>query len=148
MIEILNVTATVILGLYAGSLLTEAMILVPYWRKMPAEDFFRLHGTLGPKLFHYFAPLTVLAVGLSIAIPIINSGQNKYWVSAAILAVCALAIFFIYFNKANKRFADHSLPNDKLHAELKRWASWHWIRTGLIIAALGASVLGHMEVTA
>ena len=55
MIEQLYILATIILGLLAGSLLTEAAILVPYWRRMEPNDFLRLHGALGPGLFRYFA---------------------------------------------------------------------------------------------
>lgn len=145
MIEALNLIATITLGLYAGSLLTEAVILVPYWRRMPADEFFRLHGTLGPKLFHYFAPLTGAAVALSIAVPILNKGQSISWIMAALFSACALAIFFIYFSRANSHFADRSIPSDQLSSELTRWATWHWVRTILTIAALAASILGHMD---
>jgi uncharacterized membrane protein len=145
MIDALNLMATVFLGLYAGSLLTEAMILVPYWRSMPAEDFFRLHSNLGPRLFRFFAPLTVIAVISTVLVGILNSVQGKYfWVVAAVLAAGALLIFFIYFKKANKSFADHRLSTNQLPLELKRWAVWHWIRTIVVILAFATSVLGHM----
>jgi uncharacterized membrane protein len=145
MIDALNLMATVFLGLYAGSLLTEAMILVPYWRKMPAEDFFRLHSELGPRLFRYFAPLTVVTVFSAILVGILSADKgNIYWSLSAILAASALFIFFIYFKKANKSFADHSLSANQLPLELKRWAVWHWIRTIAVIVAFATSVLGHV----
>jgi len=144
MVDALNLMATVSLGLYAGSLLTEAMILVPYWRKMSAEDFFGLHSELGPRLFRYFAPLTVIAVMSTVLVGILNSAQgNIYWVVSAVLAASALLIFFIYFKKANRSFADHSLSANQLPLELKRWAVWHWIRTIVVIIAFVTSVLGH-----
>jgi len=145
MIDTLNLMATVFLGLYAGSLLTEAMILVPYWRRIPADDFFRLHGNLGPELFRYFAPLTVIAVMSTVLVGIMNSVQgNIFWVISAVLAASALLIFFIYFKKANSSFADHSLSSNQLPLELKRWAVWHWIRTFVVIVAFATSVLGHV----
>lgn len=60
-IEILQLLPCLLLGLLVGSLLTEAMILVPYWRTMDAKESLRLHSTMGPKLYSYFAPLTVAA---------------------------------------------------------------------------------------
>ncbi len=137
MIDILTTLTTAVIGLYAGSLLTEAMILVPFWRGMSADDFFEGHGQMGPSLFRYFAPLTVLAVILSIVTAVVSGGRH-IWVAG--LCLTALAIFFIYFKKANQSFADHSLSHDALPAELARWQTWHWIRTIIIIAALLLSV--------
>lgn len=39
MIDILSIFSTLMLGLFAGSLLTEGGILVPYWKKMTPENF-------------------------------------------------------------------------------------------------------------
>jgi hypothetical protein len=134
---IIPALTTTVIGLYAGSLLTEGVILVPYWRRMTAEDFFSKHGEMGPSLFKYFAPLTSLAVGLSVLTAIMMGGRH---IIAAALCVSALIIFFLYFKKANASFADHSLPNDKLKDELAKWSAWHWGRTVIIIAALYVSV--------
>lgn len=133
MIEILTIVTTAVIGLYAGSLLTEAMILVPFWRRMSAEDFFARHGDMGPSLFRYFAPLTVLAVILSVVSAALAGGRHVW---AAGLCLTALLIFFVYFKKANQSFADHSLSNEGLPAELARWSAWHWTRTVIIITAL------------
>ena len=40
MTEALQILTTAVIGIFAGSMLTEAILLVPYWRSMPAEDFF------------------------------------------------------------------------------------------------------------
>ena len=144
MLDFLNVISTAIVGLYAGSLLTEAMILVPFWRRMKPADFFRLHGSMGPSLFRYFAPLTTLAVALSVIAAALNMASNLAWNISAGLCVTALIIFFVYFKKANQSFADHSLKNEELAGELSRWASWHWLRTVLIIFAFTISIGGHL----
>lgn len=144
MIELLALLSTLALGLFAGSLLTEAMILVPYWRRMKASEFFELHGSLGPNLFRYFAPLTSIAVGLSVALAVVAGTGNIPWLISAALCLVALAIFFIYFRVANNRFATHDLEESALSGELKKWSSWHWLRTALVIIALGASIYGHM----
>lgn len=148
MIYIINILSTLVLGLYAGSLLTEAMILVPYWRRMQPAEFFGRHSSLGPSLYRYFAPLTTGAVMLTVAVAILNRGENMAWNVTAGLCLVALAIFFIYFKKANNSFADHSLADEDLAAELTRWANWHWSRTVLMIIALGISIAGHLPVQA
>ncbi|MGB0907387.1 MAG: hypothetical protein ACPGVT_07825 [Maricaulaceae bacterium] len=134
---IISTLTTGIIGLYAGSLLTEGVILVPYWRRMSAEDFFSKHSEMGPSLFKYFAPLTTLAVMMSVLTAVLVGGRH---VIAAGLCVSALVIFFLYFKKANASFADHSLANEDLKAELAKWAAWHWLRTVILIAALFVSV--------
>lgn len=143
MLETLNLLSTLMVGLYAGSLLTEATILVPYWRRMDPDVFFRLHGSLGPRLFRYYAPLTASAVALALIVAILNQVHNMAWNVTAGLCLTALVIFFVYFSKANKSFADHSLQHDALAGELTRWASWHWLRTILVIIAFASSVAGH-----
>ena len=143
MADIVQLSSTLVLGLLAGSLLTEAIILVPYWRKMEPALFFELHSSLGPNLFRYFAPLTILAVGLAVAVAMITGAANLAWLVAAGLCIAALAIFFIYFRAANNRFANHDLADAALAGELKKWATWHWLRTLIIIVAFGISILGH-----
>jgi membrane protease YdiL (CAAX protease family) len=145
MVDVYNVLTVVVVGLYAGSLLTEAMLLVPYWRTMAAEDFFRLHGEFGPRLFRFFAPLTIAAVVLPLLAAVRGflapSGPN-FWALAAVgLLLVVLAIFFVYFRAANQRFADRALSNDALKSELTRWSRFHTFRTVLTITAFAASVL-------
>ena len=143
MIEALYLASTVMLGLFAGALLTEGMILVPYWRKMAPADFFRLHGEMGPGLFRYFAPLTVIAVILAVAAALVSLGEPTpayTRILAGIGAALTLLIFFVYFKAANQAFADHSLADAALKPELARWAAWHWLRTIIIILAFAASV--------
>ena len=87
----LNAVATLVLGIYAGSLLTEGVVLVPYWRRMPHAEFMRLHGDVGPSLFRYFAPLTTAALLLSVVAavrgPALASGEP--WRPSSASAPCS-----------------------------------------------------------
>lgn len=146
MIDFLNIITTLAIGLFAGALLTEACILVPYWRKMHPDEFFRLHGSIGFNLFRFFAPLTTIAVVLSVisgAIEIGGENANFLLLASTIFCLIALAIFFLYFKKANKKFADHSLNAEELVMELRHWAIWHWFRTGLVVAAFACSITAY-----
>ncbi|MEO9635134.1 MAG: DUF1772 domain-containing protein [Roseobacter sp.] len=143
MFELVHILSTFSIGLFAGALLTEGCILVPYWRRMDASDFFRLHGNMGFDLFRYFAPLTVLAVTMSIlsaGISLASDAPVIWPLVAAGLCVVVLSIFFLYFKKTNDKFAKHIIQDSQLPAELSRWAMWHWFRTVLVMIAFAASI--------
>ena len=50
------------IGLFAGAMLTEAVIIVPQWKVIGAVEFNKLHKVLNKRFFRFFAPLTTLAV--------------------------------------------------------------------------------------
>lgn len=144
-IEVLQLISSLALGLLVGSLLTEAMILVPYWRSMEAKEFLRLHSKLGPRLYTYFAPLTILATMLPVfaaVMPIIMD-TTPHWLSLvpAIITLIMLAIYFGYFKGANESFKTGSIGVDGLPEELTKWANWHWVRVILGVTAFFTSLL-------
>lgn len=144
MVDYLYLASTFTMGLFAGALLTEACILVPYWRRMKPSEFFRLHGGMGFNLFRYFAPLTAVAVLMSIssfAVAVIVEESPLWQGVAAVLCIIALLMFFFYFKNANAKFATHSISENELVIELRRWAIWHWTRTILILAAFVFSLV-------
>ena len=147
MIEVIQGSALFCLGLYAGSLLTEGAVLVPIWRRLPGEEFFRMHADIGPRLFQYFAPITIAGV----AAPVIYAGvtlaagrQSPALVLAAAgLCIAALLTYPLYFRSANQRFADRSISKEALGSELARWALVHWARTILVVTAFGCLAFIH-----
>jgi len=144
-IEVLQLISSLALGLLVGSLLAEAMILVPYWRSMEPKEFLSLHSTLGPRLFLYFAPLTILATifpVLAAVVPVIL-GATFHWLSLvpAIITLLMLAIYMGYFKGANDSFKSGSVGVEGLSEELTKWAKWHWIRVVLGIVAFITSLL-------
>lgn len=151
MIEALIVLATLVLGLFAGSLLTEALLLVPYFRSLSFEEFNRLHREFGPRLFAYYAPLTISATLVPLAAaaatmldyPRINFFA---WLAAALVLVI-LATYVFYFRAANLAFAERRLDEPALAKELARWAGVHTLRTALAMSAFIASVLAVLRAT-
>ncbi len=134
--------ATLILvGLLAGSLLTEGMVLVPFWRGLPMATFYDLHGAGGPKLFRYFAPLTALAVLSSIVLAVMD-GRAATWTAACFCGM-ALASFFVFFRATNRKLTAHTYNAGELASVLRVWAIWHHVRTGLVGAAFAALAFGH-----
>jgi len=144
-IEGFQLISSLVLGLLVGSLLTEAMILVPYWRSMEPKEFLRLHHTLGPRLFTYFAPLTILATIIPVlaAVMPVVVGETYHWLSfvPAMITLVMLVIYMGYFKGANESFKSATVGVEELSEELTKWASWHWLRVVLGMAAFFTSLL-------
>lgn len=138
-IELIQLASSFFLGLLVGSLLTEALILLPYWRAMDPEEFLNLHGSLGPRLYGYFAPLTIIATVLPVlaAITSVVVGSSFFNLSIvpAIITLVMLFIYVIYFKGANESFKTDSVGVDGLSEELERWSKWHWVRVFLGLVA-------------
>lgn len=141
----LSLATTLVLGLFAGSLVTEALLLVPYWRTLKMEPFYALHQDFGPRLFRYFAPLTSVATLLpfvSAARGFLGEGRQDpiAWLSAVLIVAVTLT-FPLYFKAANQAFADRRLNEDQLQRALARWAKVHSFRTTLALLGFAASAM-------
>lgn len=133
------------LGVFAGGMLTEGCVLVPYWRSLKPSEFFAWYAANGQRLQGFFGPLTIVTTLLALAAGLSSlcEGHPAGWLAtlAAGLSVAVVLTFFVYFGKANKSFANASFPADEVAAELDRWARWHWWRTGLSFLALAAAMM-------
>jgi hypothetical protein len=142
LLQLLNVAG---LAVYVGAMLTEGAILVPYWRSLPAGDFFTWYRVNDRRLLRFFGPLTGVAAVLAVAaavVAVVAGAPGWRWAcGAAALMITAAATFFVYYEAANARFAAASIRPADLAAELGRWAVWHWARTALGAAALAAAML-------
>ncbi|BDS11473.1 DUF1772 domain-containing protein [Aureispira anguillae] len=138
------------LGIFLGAQVTEALLFVPNWKSLGADDFFDFYKNYGKKIHHFFAPLTIAATVLPL-ITVVYSfiHQTKYQVLFGLMGLFTLAFFltyFLYFKEANQRFFDGSLPNEKLPKELKKWGNWHWIRVCFEFIAFGLSLFLLMKI--
>lgn len=139
------------LGLFAGSLLTEALLLVPYFRSLSFEEFNRLHREFGPRLFRYYAPLTISATLVPLvtaAATILDYPRTNFfaWLAAALVLVI-VATYVFYFRAANLAFAERRFDEPGLAKELSRWAGVHTFRTALALCAFIAAVLAALRAT-
>ena len=60
---------------------------------------------------------------------------------SAVLAVLVLAVFPLYFQRANASFAEARIATTEVSVELRRWSIWHWVRVVLAIAAFAVAVV-------
>jgi uncharacterized membrane protein len=136
--------AAIALGLSAGALLTEGGLLAPWWRAENPQTFLAWYAANTGRLFGFFAPLEVGGSLVAIAAAFSHRRRPGRWwfVFAALLSVGVLALFPLYFDQANRSFADGSVGVERLSEELARWAAWNWGRTAIAIAAFASAVLG------
>lgn len=128
------------LGVFSGSLLTEAFVLVPFWQSMQPDEFFAKHHDFGSRLFRYFAPLTIAAAALPVALAVWEGGTNVSANIAACASLITLAFFPLYFRKANNDFFERRISNEDLPKHLKTWARVHATRTFVALMAFGAGL--------
>jgi hypothetical protein len=143
--EALQLLSAASLGLFAGGMLTEGCVLVSYWRSLAPADFLAWYAVNDRRLVGFFGPLTSASVLFAVAAAIASlwtghPGRGPAAL-AALLSLGTLSMFFVYFRRANASFAAATVDAQRLPAELARWATWHWTRTGLSLAALGAGLL-------
>ena len=144
-VRVLEGLTVAALGIYAGAMLTEGFVLVPYWRALSPEQFFAWYAEYDDRLFAFFGTLTMLMVALAIATAVVSILERApgRWFSlvAAALAVAAVLMFPLYFQHANASFSAATVPPGELAAELLRWQQWHMLRVVLSVLALLAAVL-------
>lgn len=148
--DVLGVFATAGLGLLAGSLALEGAVLVPAWRGLPARTFGELHAGFGPRLYRYFAPVTVLGTGSAIVSGLVAALRREdgvaSWcaITASLLAASLLAFYRLYFESANERVPRLATAgaDEALAAELERWQRVHVARTAVCVAAFVLAAVG------
>ncbi len=137
--------ATALLGIYAGAQVTEGAVLVPYWRSLPASEFLAWYAANDARLLGFFGPLTTATALVIVAAATIAAWARHpgRWsaLAAAALTIVAVAMFFVYFERTNASFAAATIAPTDVPAELARWATWHWARTAISLAALAAGFL-------
>ncbi|MGI9532994.1 hypothetical protein [Lutimonas sp.] len=143
--EILLFLSSCILGIFLGAQIAEAMLFVPYWKKLSADDFFELHKTYGKKIYQFFSPLTIVSTFIpliTVGYHIIHSDENQLLFGLmGFSTVAFFSTYFMFFKNSNKSFAERSLSNDELPLELIRWENWHWGRICFEFIAFGCSLL-------
>ena len=147
------VFATVLLlGLSAGAMLTEAVVLVSYWQSLPGDEFLTWFGRNEPRLVAFFGPLQTASAVLALAAFVSQyrrrkSGRGALAV-AALLSLGALAMYGAYFRDVNAGFVARTIPAGDVAAELVRWGQWQWLRTAVGVAAFGAALVAATRPTA
>lgn len=145
LLEVLLSLSTAILGIFLGSQITEGVLFVPYWKTLAPKDFFELHKTYGPKIYQFYAPITIAAT----IIPLVTVGYGLYIGMSDLTYLLTMGVFtglffvtyFLYFKNANTKFADASIPDGQLLDVLTTWGKWHWLRVGFESIAFISAII-------
>jgi len=125
-------------------MLNEAVVLVGFWRSLPAAEFLDWYAANAGRLSGYYGPLQVAGAVLAIAAAAVHRRRagGGLRILAAVLAVVPLGMFFVYFKDVNASFAAGTMALDRVPAALAGWSFWQWVRTaigtGAFVSALAA----------
>jgi hypothetical protein len=131
-LKILLLLSTCTLGVFLGTQLAEAVLIVPYWKELSSDDFFTFSKKYGIKLYQFYAPLTIAATifpTASFAYSLF--GKSKPDIMMWLMFIFTLlffATYYIYFKEANLSFTERTISDDSLSDELIKWGNWHWTR--------------------
>lgn len=136
--------SALILGLSAGAMLTEAFILVRYWRGLEAGAFLEWYAANHALLVSFYRPLQIAGAAVALLVCLaplaLRERPSSGAIGAAVLSVAVLALFFIFFRDANAEFMSGTLALDEVAGRLERWERWQWLRTAIGIGAAGFAV--------
>jgi len=140
----MRLLAAIALGLSAGAMLAEQMVLVPYWRSLPPADFLRWFAANEPRLVAFYGPLEIASVALTFLATAVCITRRERGIGrlvlASLLAASVLAVYPMYFQAANARFVAGTIDVAGVVAELGRWQRWQWLRVALGVGAFIAAV--------
>lgn len=139
-----------IFSIFIGSQLAEAILLVPYWKSLSANEFYSYYEQYGPLIGQFYTVLTLVAALIPISISIyckrINSSAFKFALISSFFAILFIACFYIYFKGANELFYQASLSDVGLKNELVTWGQWHWGRIVLEFISLFFLILSVIKI--
>jgi hypothetical protein len=149
--DLLRYAAAASLGIYAGAMLTEGGVLVPYWRSLAPAEFLRWYAANAQRLLAFYGPVTSISGILTLlsAVASLWEGHPGRWwaLAATLIALVVIGSYFLYFEQANASFAAATIAVEAVPAELARWGTLHNARSALCVAALVASLLAIRQST-
>ncbi|MFM8912824.1 MAG: hypothetical protein ACKOE6_07915 [Flammeovirgaceae bacterium] len=124
--------STATLGVFLGTQLAEAALIVPYWKGLSPDDFFAFYKTYGQGLYQFYSPLTIAATVLPILTLTWNLLTKQkidfFMWTMVVFTLLFFASFFVYFKEANLSFTERTISNELLPNKLVEWGNWHWGR--------------------
>jgi hypothetical protein len=131
----LMILTCLLLGLLAGGMLVIGVSLVSFWKSLSPSDFqawFASHSHLVGRLM---IPLGAGGIAVTVAAVVAcwrRSPTGRRWLLiAAVSALGVMITYPLFFQAINDAFVRGGLSDSAARSLLDRWATWHWIRTGL-----------------
>ena len=136
-------------SIFLGAQVTEAVLLVPYWKSLPPTAFYTYYDQFGHTIGQFYTVLTIIAallpVLLALYCSLIKSNAFKFALISSFFAALFIASFYVYFKAANQLFFEDALSPNLLKEELIIWGYWHWGRIGIECISLIFFVLSAIK---
>jgi hypothetical protein len=133
-----------VLGLLAGGMLVIGISFVSFWKSLAPSDFQAWFASYSHLIGRLMIPLGAGSVAASVATLVVCwSGaptRRRWLLLAALSAVGVMVTYPIFFAGTNEALARGGLSDSAVRSLLDRWATWHWIRTGLGIVGFVAAL--------
>jgi len=135
-----------VLGLLAGGMLVIGVSFVSFWKSLSPSDFQAWFASYSHLIGRLMIPVGAGSIAASVAtLGVCWSGpatRRRWLLIAALSTIGVMVTYPIFFAGTNETFVRGGLSDSAVRSLLDRWATWHWIRTGLgivgFVAALGA----------
>jgi hypothetical protein len=141
-----NLLSVIALSLFSGAFLFIAFVVVKFWQSIaPAvfldwmnDNFFRFPTLMIP-LNMIALLLTIVALGTAWK----SDPSRRLPLGLAVVCIFACTVTYpIYFAGANAEFLGRTIELPQIGDAIQTWATWHWLRTGLAIAAVSFASWG------
>lgn len=132
-------------SIFVGSQITEGLLLVPYWKSLPMEEFYDYYTKFGPPIGRFYSILTIIAVIIPVFYSIYcvrtKATAFNYSLISTFFGLLVIAVFYLYFKGTNQEFYESTLSASQLKSALSSWQMWHWIRIVFELIALTFLIL-------
>src|SRR5262249_2427644 len=140
----LMMLACLVLGLLAGGMLVIGVAFISFWRSLSPSAFQALFASYSHLIGRLMIPLGTGSIAASgaalVAARLVPATRRRWLPIAALSAIGVMVKYPIFFSGANASFVRGGLADSAVQSLLDRWATWHWMRTGLEIVGFFAAL--------
>jgi MFS family permease len=133
-----------VLGLLAGGMLVIGVAFVSFWNSLSPGDFQAWFASYSHLIGRLMIPLGGGSVAATVATLVAcwsgPATRRRWLLVAALSAIGVMVTYPIFFAGTNESFVRGGLSDSAVRSLLDRWATWHWIRTGLGIVGFFAAL--------
>ena len=139
----LALLSAVLAGVLAGGMILIDVVLLPFWRGVPPEQFRTWFAAHSDRIRTLMIPLGAGAAAVNAASAVVQTAKGPRAGAASMAAAAAagvVAITITVNEPMNHRFTVERLTDAETANLLERWARWHRLRVALgVLAVLGAA---------
>ena len=140
----LALLSAVLAGLLAGGMILIDVVLLPFWRGVPPEQFRTWFAAHSDRIRTLMIPLGAGAAAVNAASAVVQTAKGPRAGAASVAAAAAagvVAITITVNEPMNHRFTAEHLTDAETANLLQRWARWHRLRVALgVLATVGAAL--------